>query len=90
MVLQVFAGIPDPILFGTIGYAAACCFVLICLKVTQMFGGLSKDNTGVGFTVIITSTICMWLLWLVQLLHPRTTSHSVPQTPKFAPALASI
>lgn len=40
----------------------SCC-VCSLRRDWQFTGNLSKDNTGIGFTVVIMSTISMWMLW---------------------------
>ncbi|CAM9571038.1 unnamed protein product [Laminaria digitata] len=61
--------LPAPVLHGTIGYAVGCIFLLLVLKVGQGTGKISTDNTGIGFTVVIMSSICMWMLWVMAWFH---------------------
>ncbi|CAM9474096.1 unnamed protein product [Ascophyllum nodosum] len=61
--------IPFPAVFGTVGFAVGCVAILIVLKIIQCTGKISKDNTGIGFTVVIMSCISLWLLWLMAWFH---------------------
>lgn len=47
-----------------------------CNIVSQLFGAISKDNTGIGFTVVIMSCICMWLIWWVLVHHDSKCFYS--------------
>lgn len=38
-------------------------FVGVRFHAPQTTGRITKDNTGIGFTVVIMSSICMWMLW---------------------------
>ncbi|CBJ30632.1 conserved unknown protein [Ectocarpus siliculosus] len=60
---------PTPVLSGTLGFFFGCLFLLGIMKAGQLSGSLSKDNTGIGFTVVITSAFSMWLLWAMAWFH---------------------
>eukprot|EP00903_Cladosiphon_okamuranus_P010201 g9660.t1 len=60
---------PTPFVSGSLGFFFGCLFLLASMKALQLTGRMSKDNTGIGFTVVIMSAFSMWLLWAMAWFH---------------------
>ncbi|KAG5180501.1 hypothetical protein JKP88DRAFT_223259 [Tribonema minus] len=60
---------PLPILYGTLVFSAMCLSVMGLCRAGTMTGALTKPEAEIGYVVVVLSSVCMWLLWMMAWLH---------------------
>ena len=63
------AGVPVPVITGTIVFVLIALAFAVCAAYLRRSGRLDKDSSQIFCVSIVVGTVCLWIMWVCTWLH---------------------